>query len=82
MNECEKCYKFGRCFEQRGLCSEYRDIEEIRKEVQAVMQSAKIARDKDSEDGRISRDRPRHQTGTESIFLEAEIQEKVDKEEA
>ena len=79
---CDKCYKFGRCFEQRGICSEYRDIEDIRAEIEAVMQSAKIAGDKTFEDGRVSGDRPRHQTGTERILLEAEIQEKVDKEEA
>ena len=56
MNECEKCYKLSRCSEQRGICSEYRDIEEIRKEVQAVMQSAKIAGDKDSKDRGIQGD--------------------------
>lgn len=78
---CDKCYKFGRCFEQRGICSEYRDTEDIRKEVQAVMQSAKSAGDKDSEDGRISGDEAGHQKGTERLLLETEIQEKVDKEE-
>lgn len=41
--ECEKCYKISRCSEQRGRCSEYRDIEDIRQEVQAVMQSYKSA---------------------------------------
>ena len=56
MNECEKCYKSGQCFEQRGICSEYRDIEEIRKEVQAVMRAYKVTEDKDSEDGRVSGD--------------------------
>ena len=40
---CEKCYKLSRCFEQRGRCAEYRDIEEIRKEIQIVMQSFKSA---------------------------------------
>ena len=29
-----KCYKLNKCFEQRGRgCIEYRDIEEIRKEI-------------------------------------------------
>lgn len=79
---CDKCYKINRCFEQRGICSEYRDIEDIRKEVQAVMQSAKIAGDQDSENRGISGDRPGHQAGTERLFLETEIQEEVDKEEA
>ena len=41
--EREKCYKIFRCSEQRGRCSEYRDIEDIRQEVQAVMQSYKSA---------------------------------------
>ena len=82
MNECEKCYKLSRCFEQRGICSEYRDIEEIRKEVQAVMQSAKIAGDKTAENRGISGDRPEHQARTERLFLETEIQEEVDKEES
>jgi len=53
---CDKCYKFGRCFEQRGICSEYRNIEDIRAEIEAVMQSAKIAGDKTFEDGRVSVD--------------------------
>ena len=79
---CENCYKINRCFEQRGICSEYRNIEDIRAEIEAVMQSAKITGDKDSEDGRVSGDRPGHQTGTERLFLETEIQEEVDKEEA
>ena len=78
---CDRCYKFNRCFEQRGICSEYRDINDIRAEIEAVMQSAKSSGDKDSEDGRVSGDRPRHQTGTERLFLETEIQEEVDKEE-
>ena len=31
---CMKCYKLNKCFEQRGRgCTEYRDIEEIRKEI-------------------------------------------------
>lgn len=38
---CEKCYKLSRCFEQRGRCAEYRNIEEIRQEVQALMRSFK-----------------------------------------
>lgn len=79
---CDKCYKFGRCFEQRGICSEYRNIEDIRAEIEAVMQSAKITGDEDSENRGIPRDRPRHQTGTERLFLETEIQKEVDKEES
>jgi hypothetical protein len=46
------------------------------------MQSAKIAGNEDSENRGIPRDRPRHQTGTERLFLETEIQEEVHEEEA
>ena len=53
---CEQCYKFNRCFEQRGICAEYRDINDIRAEIEAVMQSAKIAGDKISEDRGVSGD--------------------------
>ena len=56
MNECEKCYKLSRCSEQRGRCSEYRNIEDIRAEIEAVMQSAKITEDKDSKDRGIQGD--------------------------
>lgn len=56
MNECEKCYKLSRCSEQRGRCSEYRNIEDIRAEIEAVMQSAKSAGDKAAEDRRVSGD--------------------------
>jgi hypothetical protein len=79
---CENCYKINRCFEQRGICSEYRNIEDIRAEIEAVMRAYKVTEDKDSKDGRVSGDRPRHQTGTERLFLETEIQEEVDKEES
>ena len=57
MNECEKCYKLSRCSEQRGRCSEYRNIEDIRAEIEAVMRAYKVTEDKDSKDGRISGDR-------------------------
>lgn len=31
---CEKCYKLSKCFEQRGRgCAEYKDIDEIRREI-------------------------------------------------
>jgi len=53
---CDKCYKFGRCFEQRGICSEYRNIEDIRNEIETVMQSYKLAGDKTPKDGGISGD--------------------------
>ena len=43
MNECEKCYKLSRCYEQRGRCSEYRNIEDIRAEIEAVMRAYKVA---------------------------------------
>ena len=54
---CDKCYKLSRCSEQRGICSEYRNIDDIRAEIEAVMRAYKVAGDKDSEDGRVSGDR-------------------------
>ena len=78
---CDKCYKFGRCFEQRGICTEYRNIEDIRAEIEAVMQSAKITGDEDSEDGGISGDKAGHQKGTERLLLETEVQKDTEKEE-
>lgn len=48
--------KIFRCSELRGRCSEYRNIEDIRAEIEAVMQSAKIAGDKDSKDRGIQGD--------------------------
>ena len=42
---CKDCYKKERCLEreQFGKCTEYRSIDAIREEVQAVMQSCKAA---------------------------------------
>lgn len=47
---CDKCYKLSRCFEQRGRCAEFRDIDEIRNEIQAVMQASKLASTDSAED--------------------------------
>ena len=44
MDECGKCYKFERCFERRGICTEYRSTEAIRQEIEAVMQSCKASK--------------------------------------
>jgi len=82
MNECEKCYKLSRCYEQRGRCSEYRNIEDIRAEIEAVMQSYKLAGDNNSRDEGISGDKAGHQKGTERLLLETEVQKDTEKEEA
>jgi len=79
---CDKCYKSGRCFEQRGICSEYRNIEDIRAEIEAVMQSAKITGDKTPKDGGISGDKAGHQKGAEGLLLETEVQKDTEKEES
>ena len=79
---CDKCYKFGRCFEQRGICSEYRNIEDIRNEIEAVMQSYKLAGDKTPKDGGISGDEAGHQKGAERLLLETEVQKDTEKEES
>lgn len=49
MDECGKCYKFERCFERRGICTEYRSTEAIRQEIEAVMQSCKASKAKNAE---------------------------------
>lgn len=33
---CRECYKRKRCFEQRGVCSEYRSVKEIREEIRGT----------------------------------------------
>ena len=54
---CERCYKYNRCFERRGVCAEFRDLEAIRREVEVVMQSAKVAGTENPEDRREQSDR-------------------------
>ena len=49
MDECGKCYKFERCFERRGICTEYRSTEAIRQEIEAVMQSCKASEAENAE---------------------------------
>ena len=56
MDECGKCYKFERCFERRGICTEYRSTEAIRQEIEAVMQSCK-ASEAESTKGKASEKR-------------------------
>lgn len=48
-DECGKCYKFERCFERRGICTEYRSTEAIRQEIAAVMQSCKASKAENAE---------------------------------
>lgn len=83
---CKDCYKKERCLEreQFGRCSEYRSIDAIRNEVQAVMQSAKSsesAATKDKGAQGTGRDKG-NQKATERVFLASEVQEAdKDKEE-
>ena len=81
---CKDCYQRERCLEreQFGRCSEYRSIEAIRNEVQAVMQSAKSSTAVPAEDGRVRQDEGDggNQKATERVFLEAEVSE-ADKNE-
>ena len=51
MGICKKCYKKEHCSErdQYGRCTQYRRIDEIRKEIEDLNQSAKAPEAKDSE---------------------------------
>lgn len=35
-DECENCYQYARCIERRGHCTQYRSLEDIRKEIEAI----------------------------------------------
>ena len=81
---CKDCYKKERCLEreQFGRCSEYRSIDAIRNEVQAVMQSCRSsepAATKDEGTQGTGRDGG-NQKATERVFLASEVQE-TDKNE-
>lgn len=81
---CKDCYKKERCLEreQYGRCSEYRSIDAIRNEVQAVMQSCRSsesAATKDKNTQGAGRDGG-NQKATERVFLASEVQE-ADKNE-
>ena len=81
---CKDCYKKERCLEreQYGRCSEYRSIDAIRNEVQAVMQSCRSsnsAATKDEGAQGAGRDEGNPET-VERVFLEAEVSE-ADKNE-
>lgn len=76
---CKDCYKKERCLEreQYGKCSEYRSIDAIRNEVQAVMQSCRSsesAATKDKGAQGAGRDEGNPQTA-ERVFLKAEVSE-------
>ncbi len=81
---CKDCYKKERCLEreQFGTCSEYRSIDAIRNEVQAVMQCAKSSESVSAKDGEVRQDEgdSGNQKATERVFLEAEVSE-TDKNE-
>ena len=76
---CKDCYKKERCLEreQFGKCTEYRSIDAIREEVQAVMQSAKSSESIPAKNGRVRQDEgdEGNQKATERVFLEAEVSE-------
>ena len=83
---CKDCYQRERCLEreQFGRCSEYRSIDAIRNEVQAVMRSAKSSTAVPAEDERVRQDEgdEGNPEATERVFLASTIQEAhQDKEE-
>lgn len=57
MGMCKKCYKKEQCSErdQYGRCTQYRRIDEIRKEIADLNQSEKPSEAKDSERNEVER---------------------------
>lgn len=57
MGMCKKCYKKEQCSErdQYGRCTQYRRIDEIRKEIEDLNQSEKPSEAKDSERNEVER---------------------------
>ena len=42
MSACESCLHLFECMEQRGRCREYKDLEEVRKDIEMLNQKAKL----------------------------------------
>ena len=41
-NPCRACLHFSICYERRGKCKEYKDLEEVRKDIEMLNQKAKL----------------------------------------
>ena len=42
MSACESCLHYSECMERRGKCKEYKDLEEVRKDIAMLNQKAKL----------------------------------------
>lgn len=44
MTPCTSCLHYSECMEQRGRCREYKDLEEVRKEIEMLNKAARLAK--------------------------------------
>ena len=42
MTACTACLHYSECMERRGKCKEYKDLEEVRKDIEMLNQKAKL----------------------------------------
>ena len=43
MNPCEDCLYYKICFERRGICTEYKTLSEVRKEIEMLNKEARTS---------------------------------------
>ena len=43
MNPCTDCLYYRICFERRGICTEYKTLSEVRKEIEMLNKEARTA---------------------------------------
>ena len=43
MNPCEDCLYYKICFERRGICTEYKTLAEVRKEIEMLNKKARTS---------------------------------------
>ena len=44
MTPCQSCLHFSECMERRGKCKEYKDLEEVRKDIAMLNKKAVLGR--------------------------------------
>ena len=42
MSACESCLHYSECMEQRGRCREYKNLEEVKQDIEMLNQKAKL----------------------------------------
>ena len=55
MNPCEDCLYYKICFERRGICTEYKDLEGVKREIEMLNKEARTA----------TRSEDNHENGTQ-----------------